>query len=314
MLKKLEMDDFDVTKISNLIKNIPPEAYSFNICDKIKFAQELSFELPKKIYSFLKNFQFSIDDEFRLCLLSNLNIFEETPTPANIRNSNEFSQDDFILCSLAFILGEAFGWKEEQNGRIIHDIIPIKEHRDSQESTGSEKEIFWHTDEAFHDYSADYLLLFCIKNPGNVATNYCSINSLDLSDSRFDILFQRRFSFRKVSSHKSKSDNGNEYIKSVLYGSREKPFIRIDPFFMVANDQESAESLKLLIKYINSSLKRIILSPGDLLIIDNAMCVHGRNSFVPSFNGSDRWLKRINITRDLYKSQTLNGKFTSRVI
>ena len=42
--------------------------------------------------------------------------------------------------------------------------------------------------------------------------------------------------------------------------------------------------------------------PGDLLIIDNTVAVHGRSPFTPRFDGTDRWLQRTFVVSDLAPS------------
>jgi hypothetical protein len=37
------------------------------------------------------------------------------------------------------------------------------------------------------------------------------------------------------------------------------------------------------------------LRPGQLLLIDNDVAVHGRAPFTARYDGTDRWLKRVNI-------------------
>jgi alpha-ketoglutarate-dependent taurine dioxygenase len=58
----------------------------------------------------------------------------------------------------------------------------------------------------------------------------------------------------------------------------------------------------------------VILQPGDIYFIDNFRAVHGRKPFKANYDGNDRWLKRINITRDLRKSRTYRSNPTSRII
>lgn len=312
-MENLNLNNYEFNQINKILNTVTEHFYKSNLCDKILYSQRLSFQLPTRLIEFIKKFQFSIDKKTRLTLISNLVVDPNLKTPKFIKKAEDFSREDLLICSIAFILGEVFGWEEEQNGRIVHDVIPLKSHHDSQESTGSSKEIYWHTEEAFHDYSADYLVLLCIKNPDLIATSYCSINSLDLSDPVYDILFEPKFIFKKVSSHKSNSRE--TYIKPVLYGCRAKPFIKIDPFFMEeAVDEEANNAFKSLIDYINLSLKYIILKPGDLLILDNLMCVHGRNSFLAKYDGNDRWLKRVNVTRDIYKLKKYGSHILSRIL
>ncbi|HRE02697.1 MAG TPA: TauD/TfdA family dioxygenase, partial [Ilumatobacteraceae bacterium] len=46
----------------------------------------------------------------------------------------------------------------------------------------------------------------------------------------------------------------------------------------------------------------VLLEPGDLLIVDNSMVVHGRSPFTPRFDGTDRWLQRAFVVDDLAPS------------
>lgn len=64
----------------------------------------------------------------------------------------------------------------------------------------------------------------------------------------------------------------------ILYGVEEAPYLRIDPYFMDKT------------------------APGEILFLDNCRAVYGRKSFRARFDGTDRWLKRLNVTRDLRKS------------
>jgi alpha-ketoglutarate-dependent taurine dioxygenase len=57
-----------------------------------------------------------------------------------------------------------------------------------------------------------------------------------------------------------------------------------------------------------------VLEPGDVCFIDNFKAVHGRRAFKARYDGHDRWLKRVNITRDLRKSRAEREAPTSRVI
>ena len=56
------------------------------------------------------------------------------------------------------------------------------------------------------------------------------------------------------------------------------------------------------------------LAPGDFIFVDNYKAVHGRKPFKAHYDGTDRWLKRVNITRDLRKSRDGRLSPDSRVI
>jgi hypothetical protein len=66
--------------------------------------------------------------------------------------------------------------------------------------------------------------------------------------------------------------------------------------------EESRLAIDHLIRAIDETLTGVALMPGECLFIDNYKTVHGRDSFKARFDGTDRWLKRIDITRDLRKS------------
>lgn len=56
------------------------------------------------------------------------------------------------------------------------------------------------------------------------------------------------------------------------------------------------------------------LAPGDCVFIDNFRAVHGRKSFRARYDGTDRWLKRLNITRNLRGSRAWRPAADNRVI
>lgn len=49
----------------------------------------------------------------------------------------------------------------------------------------------------------------------------------------------------------------------------------------------------------------VAVGPGSLLIVDNYRAVHGRRPFTARYDGTDRWLKKLTVSRNL--RQNLNG-------
>jgi alpha-ketoglutarate-dependent taurine dioxygenase len=80
------------------------------------------------------------------------------------------------------------------------------------------------------------------------------------------------------------------------------------------NDPIAQHALNDLIKLIDESLTDLVLQAGDICFIDNYRAVHGRRPFKARYDGTDRWLKRVNIARDLRKSRGLRVSNLSRVI
>src|SRR5260370_13551448 len=80
------------------------------------------------------------------------------------------------------------------------------------------------------------------------------------------------------------------------------------------HDDEARNALDALLRQLRSSQYDVALEPGDLLIIDNYRAVHGRKPFQARYDGRDRWLKRISVTRDLRKSLAARSSADSPLI
>ncbi|WHA04445.1 TauD/TfdA family dioxygenase [Candidatus Bandiella numerosa] len=279
----------------------------------------IAHELPKRLLEFIYKYKVSLNQKERGCIISNLPISNIGLTPSSISHTQHLQSteaEDILLLLLGSLLGEIFGWENEQMGRLIHDIVPLYNDKNKQASTSSLQTIHWHTEEAFHPLPPDYITLFCLRNNQLIHTHYLSINSIDLTDEIFDILFKYKYTFKMVDSHNP--NNSTPYYKyPVLSGDRKKPFIRIDPYFMEKfSDNDASKktiALKALIKKINNSLKKLVLKKGELLILDNLQCIHGREAFKANFDGHDRWLKRTYVTRDIYKYKNHKNFIQSRI-
>ena len=72
-----------------------------------------------------------------------------------------------------------------------------------------------------------------------------------------------------------------------------------DADLMVGIDQEADDALRAARRGHREHHTAVALEPGDLLIIDNTVAVHGRSPFTPRFDGTDRWLQRTFVVSDL---------------
>jgi alpha-ketoglutarate-dependent taurine dioxygenase len=64
----------------------------------------------------------------------------------------------------------------------------------------------------------------------------------------------------------------------------------------------AAEALDELCVGLDAALRPVVLQPGDAIFIDNRRVVHGRAPFRARYDGTDRWLKRINVMRDIRRA------------
>lgn len=298
-------------------------------------AHELPLRLRQHLYEFKLNEPVSA-----LCRISGMPVddAEIGPTPRHWKDRARPSQthlQDLLLVMMGSLLGEAIGWASQQDGYIVHDILPIPGHENEQLGSGSEQLLWWHTEDAFHPLRGDYIGLLCLRNPDGVATTYANLADLRLSDEDVDLLFSPHYTIRPDESHLRKNQSGNKAADALLEkafrrieqmqthpekialftGDRHSPYLRIDPYFMdPVPDPRAQAALDRLIAAIEASLQEVVLQPGELCFIDNFKAVHGRRPFRARYDGNDRWLKRLNVTRDLRRSRDCRLSAAGRVI
>ncbi|MGW5733524.1 MULTISPECIES: guanitoxin biosynthesis L-enduracididine beta-hydroxylase GntD [Streptomyces] len=213
---------------------------------------------------------------------------------------------EICLVLLGALLGDVFGWETQQAGRLVHDVVPSEYARNSQTSASSSVELGWHTEDAFHPYRAHYLGLACLRNPDRVPTTLTELRSLRLTEHTRAVLSMPRFHHLPDTSH---SPTGGEDVEAwadpppapILSGPAGNRSLCVDADFTVVSgdDPEARAALDELKAEIGRRLGDLALEPGDYLFLDNQRCVHGRRPFRPRFDGTDRWLKRVSVTRDL---------------
>ncbi|HKY27460.1 MAG TPA: guanitoxin biosynthesis L-enduracididine beta-hydroxylase GntD [Pyrinomonadaceae bacterium] len=262
-------------------------------------------------------------------------------------------EQEILMMLLGSLLGDAIAWATQQDAHIIHDVLPIKADENEQISTGSNQVISWHNEDAFHPFRGDYVALMCLRNSDRIPTTLASADQIKLSHRDINILFEPRFVIYPDDSHAEKNNsvtvsyagngngngnghcngngNGTDPLKAareriramhsspsktaVLYGDPHSPYLRLDPYFMrPSEDNEAQYALNTLIRAVDKCLGEVVLEPGDFLFVDNYRAVHGRKPFKARYDGTDRWLKRMNITSDLRKSRSARTTSSSRVI
>jgi len=262
-----------------------------------------------------------------------------TPTHWQEKSTNTL-EEQILFVLLSSLLGDVFGWGTQQGGYLVHDVLPMQIHENEQISTGSEQVLVWHIEDAFHPYYPDYVGLMCLRNPDRTPTLVSALDITKLSMRSRELLSEPRFIIRPDESHrpknvfKGKAMSASElkmqeraYHKieammntqqkvPVLFGDFERPYMRIDPYFMLPVDYDppAAAAVAELIELLDDSIEEVILQAGDFIFVDNYRAVHGRKSFKAKYDGTDRWLKRVVITRNLRASREARAETTSRVV
>jgi Fe(II)/alpha-ketoglutarate-dependent arginine beta-hydroxylase len=311
----------------------------FRSVEDKKFLKDVSIiaqALPQRVSVFLNDFKLT-EPAPGACVISGYPIDDKQigPTPKHWKDRHGVSKtlpEEMLFFLFSTLLGDAIGWATQQDGYLVHDVLPIKSDENAQISTGSEQTIWWHNEDAFHPYRGDFIGLMCLRNPDFVPTTFASVDMIELDMNVKEILFEPRYIFKPDESHAKKNGGGaslnskfayrhiEEMLKNpkkqpVLLGHPESPYLRLDPYFMLPPDDDtSTKALNTLIREIDLKLSELTLQPGDFLFIDNYRAVHGRKPFKARYDGTDRWLKRMNIARDLRKSRDSRETSASRII
>src|SRR6478609_2912588 len=337
-MTRIMLSDEDVRTIHGLLSEIITQ---YRDTDESSFLSNVgvyAHELPRNLRCHINRFRLAEDSA--VLLVSGFPIDEKAlgPTPEHLRDAQlplHEVEEELLFTLVASLLGDVIGWSSQHGGRIIHDVFPVRAHALEQIGTGSEQLIWWHTEDAFHDLRGDYVGLMCLRNPDGIATTLCPMDRISLTKQQIQVLFQPLFIIRPDESHQRKNAVGvclsdgqpdpkfarieemarNPKKVAVLSGALDDPYIRIDPYFMEpAAEPEARQAMAELIRSIDEQIQELVLAQGDICFIDNYRAVHGRKPFKARYDGKDRWLKRINVTRDLRKSRGERASPLSRII
>ncbi|TCO54189.1 guanitoxin biosynthesis L-enduracididine beta-hydroxylase GntD [Actinocrispum wychmicini] len=341
-MHELTMSGSEIGIVQRLLGDLSGAYHSVEDPEFLRDLPVAAQELPRRIRMFFNDFRLSEPDG--ACLIAGYPVDQDGigPTPRHWKNQDTPSptlpeEMFFMLCGS--LLGDVFGWATQQDGHLVHDVIPIKEHEREQIASGSQQLIWWHTEDAFHPFKGDYVALMCLRNPDRVETTVASAERIPWDEQDLDTLFEANYYIRPDESHLPKNRgserlddgtarlldaayqriadmNANPRKRPILSGDRESPYLCLDPYFMDIDqiDGPARQALDRLSKAIDATLEPLVLEPGDCCFIDNYKAVHGRNPFKARYDGTDRWLKRLNITRNLRDSRPARRSSATRVV
>ncbi len=235
------------------------------------------------------------------------------PTPRTRVDKDQLSEH--TLLTAARLLGEPVGYLPEHGGDLVQNLVPVAASASHQISTSSAVDLEFHTEAAFHPHRPRFLLLLCLRaDPfGEARTLLSSIRPalqhLDADTRR--VLSQRRFQTSPDESYTDGRPAQPGPPTAVLQGNGERPDLTFDAELMVGLDDEASTALATLRHELRGGHIGVALEAGDLLVIDNATSVHGRSSFRARYDGTDRWLQRAFVVRDLEASA---GERRGRII
>jgi Fe(II)/alpha-ketoglutarate-dependent arginine beta-hydroxylase len=331
-MNKLEIDPNELHAVERLLDECTAELKDIETDEALRRITVFAHELPTRIRAALNDYRLErMSGLLRICgYVVDQDRVGPTPTHWRYSGAADTHREELLLAMFSSLVGDPFGWSTQQDGRLVHDVIPIQGHEHEQLGTSSESLLTWHTEDAFHPMRGDFLSFACIRNPYAAATTIGYVEALDLPDSTKAVLFQPRFHILPDNSHLPKNNtSGDAAVFSaveemhrspdgvaVLFGDPEQPYIRADPYFMRVDpdDTEAQAALGQLVEQIDKTMFDIYLEDGEFCFLDNFRLVHGRKPFKARHDGTDRWIKRINITHDLRKSRAVRPGTANRLI
>jgi enduracididine beta-hydroxylase len=341
-MRRLVLDHEEAAAVERLLDEVLARSAEVARAEFERGLTVAAHELPRRLRAFLDDFRLA--ESAGACVVSGLPVAQAAlgPTPQSWRRPDaapRATREELYLLLCACLIGDPFAWATQQDGALVHNLLPVREHETEQIGTGSGQTIAWHTEDAFHPYRGDYVGLMCLRNPDAVQTTFACVADLDLTAEPAKVLFEPRFYILPDHSHGQPAQPGADRSAGewelldaarariramheapeptpVLFGSRSAPYLRLDPYFMDLDrlDPQARAALDWLIGEIDRRLTGVALDPGDCCFVDNFRSVHGRNAFKARYDGTDRWLKRVNVTRNLRASRDARVSADSRVV
>lgn len=227
---------------------------------------------------------------------------ELIPTPIKTPQDKKSFVSEFCLSLFGVSLGQPFNYIQEENGNIFRNIRPFLANRDEQTSDSSRSTLELHTETPFHPIKPDFLMLYCLRadrdglaytlvsDLENIITELDEETIGELEKSQF--LIDIDYSFGNTSGEKF-----TKVPEPILYREKGQRRVTYD-HLMQAITLQGSEALEKMTLAVRKVQEKILLEPGDLLIIDNKRAIHGRSPFNMYGDGYDRWLQRVYISID----------------
>jgi Fe(II)/alpha-ketoglutarate-dependent arginine beta-hydroxylase len=228
-------------------------------------------------------------------------------------------REEAYLALLGAVLGDLFAFRALQGGRLVQDLLPTPGQEQTKSGNSSASTLDLHTEDAFHPYRCDYLGLLCLRNDDRIPTGYAELRADLLPEPHRRVLAEPRFVVRPDDTHLVGGGTPAWLVDErvpLLFGGPDTPYLRFDDFFAepLPGDRDAAAAIAALAAALGAAEQDALLSPGDVLFVDNYRAVHGRRPFAARYDGTDRWLKRISVSRDLRRSREARSGVGSRVV
>ncbi|MGW1658019.1 TauD/TfdA family dioxygenase [Streptomyces atratus] len=230
-----------------------------------------------------------------------------TPTvPGSVQRQATISAA--VLTMVACGLGEPLAYLAEKSGALVQDVVPVPGQETFHGNAGSVP-LSFHTENGFHPHPPDYVIFLCLRADHDqiAGMRIAGIRQALplLTPASRQALFAPEFITTPPPSFGPATAASEPDVKPrpVLSGAVEDPDVRMAQLVTTPLTPRATAALTEFGRACDATARTLRLTPGDLVIIDNRVTVHGRTAFHPRYDGADRWLQRTYVTTDLRRSR-----------
>lgn len=270
-------------------------------------ARLLARELPTAVLQALWSFEEHGSDTGVL-VLRGLDVGDLPPTPGD--NTGGTGGRTLLArqqAVLSHALGSMVGYAAEGHGHLLQDMVPNRRLAATQQSQGSRVELEAHTEQCFSDLRPDYVVLGCLRGDDDAATY--AFRALDVAAhvGPEDLLELCRPLWTTLVDESFADYLDTREVRGpfpILSGDPDDPTLLIDQDLMHGITRHAQELLERVLSTYVAHRHAVVLQAGDVLFLDNLRAMHGRSPFAPRFDGTDRFITRGFVVRDLRRSRS----------
>lgn len=230
-------------------------------------------------------------------------VLKDVPTPLSHADLDGPTYQDSVLDEIdsslrisAMRFGSVYGFAQEQNGKTVQNLFPIKGDETVQISSSSDVALEMHTETAFHPWSPEVVMLLCLRDDPNAGTVLASLPDIidELDQETFRLLHLPEFVTQVDDSFRSNGMETRDILTPVLFNRGTA--IKYDRALMSSITEAGTRALSTLSNVIDKVSETVFLKTNNVLLLKNTAVIHGRTPFKARYDGTDRWLKRVMVS------------------
>lgn len=129
----------------------------------------------------------------------------------------------------------------------------------------------------------EFLLLYCIANPDRLSTSVLGLDEIlqHLPSKTEASLRGENYTFKPQTSFDINPSNYGASWRPALLEAPGGPYVRFSNSNMLCRTESAASAKRMVEGIFQYAKHEVSLSPGEMLIINNRRCLHGRGTVMP---------------------------------